>query len=93
MKDDLEPNAPETRDENRTAGVDAPAKTSELEARCADLEARWLRAQADYQNLRRRTQQDHETHSGVIGCHDGCHQPSLAVPEQAHPARVHLAFG
>jgi molecular chaperone GrpE len=37
--------------------VDAPA-AGELAARCADLEARWLRAQADYQNLRRRMQQE-----------------------------------
>jgi molecular chaperone GrpE len=56
MKDDPEPT--ETDSDSQAAGVDAPAKTSELEARCADLEARWLRAQADYQNLRRRTQQE-----------------------------------
>ncbi len=30
----------------------------ELEARCAELEARWLRAQADNQNMRRRAQQE-----------------------------------
>jgi molecular chaperone GrpE len=57
MKDDPQPSAPPA-DDSRAAGVDAPSKTSELEARCADMEARWLRAQADYQNLRRRTQQD-----------------------------------
>jgi molecular chaperone GrpE len=34
---------------------------AELEARCAELEARWLRAQADYQNSRRRAQQDLES--------------------------------
>jgi molecular chaperone GrpE len=56
MKDDPEPSAADG--EGRTASVDAPSKTSELEARCADLEARWLRAQADYQNMRRRAQQE-----------------------------------
>jgi molecular chaperone GrpE len=34
------------------------ASTSELESRCAELEARWLRAQADLQNVRRRAQQE-----------------------------------
>ena len=57
MKDDPQPSAPPAG-ESQVAGEDAPTKVSELEARCADLEARWLRAQADYQNLRRRTQQD-----------------------------------
>jgi len=56
MKDLPEPTA-EDEGEGQTR-VDAPAKSAELEARCADLEARWLRAQADYQNLRRRTQQE-----------------------------------
>jgi len=57
MKDRPEPGAGD-EGEGQAAGVDAPAKTAELEARCADLEARWLRAQADYQNLRRRAQQE-----------------------------------
>jgi molecular chaperone GrpE len=58
MKDDVEPSAAEDAGESRAASVDSPSRTSELEARCADLEARWLRAQADYQNLRRRAQQE-----------------------------------
>jgi molecular chaperone GrpE len=56
MNDDPEPSTAEG--EGQAAGVDEPAKPNELEARCADLEARWLRAQADYQNLRRRVQQE-----------------------------------
>jgi len=36
-------------------------RIAELEARCADLEARWLRSQADYQNARRRAQQELES--------------------------------
>ncbi len=33
---------------------------AELEERCAELNERWLRAQADYQNLRKRSQADVE---------------------------------
>jgi len=58
MKDDPETSAAEHAGTGQAASVDAPAKTAELEARCVDLEARWLRAQADYQNLRRRAQQE-----------------------------------
>ncbi len=36
-------------------------RVAELEGRYAELEARWLRAQADYQNVRRRAQQDLES--------------------------------
>jgi len=57
MKNDREPDEPR-EGEDSGGGVDAPSKASELEGRCADLEARWLRAQADYQNLRRRMQQE-----------------------------------
>jgi len=58
MTHDAEPDAPRAEGEGQAASVDAPTKPSELAARCAELEARWLRAQADYQNLRRRTQQE-----------------------------------
>jgi molecular chaperone GrpE len=34
---------------------------SALEARCADFESRWLRAQADYHNTKRRAQQELES--------------------------------
>jgi molecular chaperone GrpE len=49
------------QDENLSqepAVAEPGARTSELEARCAELESRWLRAQADYQNARRRAQQE-----------------------------------
>ena len=55
MKND---DAPSSDAGEGNASVDSPPRASELEARCADMEARWLRAQADYQNLRRRTQQE-----------------------------------
>jgi len=42
------------------AETSATAKIAELEARCADLNARWLRSQADFQNARRRAQQELE---------------------------------
>lgn len=48
MKEDVEP----------TPTSDEPAGASALEARCAELEARWLRTQADLQNVRRRAQQE-----------------------------------
>ncbi len=38
----------------------AEDRLAELAARCAELEERWLRSQADYQNLRRRGQSDAE---------------------------------
>ena len=47
-----EPASPELSGETRLA---------ELEARAQELEARWLRAQADYQNLKRRAQAELET--------------------------------
>lgn len=57
MKNEDQPSSgPQAREAD--ASVDSPPCASELEARCADLEARWLRAQADYQNLRRRAQQE-----------------------------------
>lgn len=56
MKNDDEPSGQHAGEGQ--ASVDSPAQVSELEARCADMEARWLRAQADYQNLRRRAQQE-----------------------------------
>jgi molecular chaperone GrpE len=43
---------------NPETPADADARIAELESRCADLEARWLRTQADYQNARRRAQQE-----------------------------------
>lgn len=47
--------------EARAAHAATPAdRIAELESRCEDLEARWLRAQADYQNTRRRAQQELE---------------------------------
>jgi len=56
MKNDDLPSGPHAGEGQ--ASVDSPVHASELEARCADLEARWLRAQADYQNVRRRAQQE-----------------------------------
>jgi molecular chaperone GrpE len=50
MKEDFDPT--EMADE-----TGAPAQ-SELEARCAEFEERWLRTQADLQNVRRRAQQE-----------------------------------
>jgi molecular chaperone GrpE len=50
---------PEARTATETA-ESAAARLTELETRCAELEARWLRAQADYQNTRRRAQQELE---------------------------------
>lgn len=45
----------------RTSTAATPVeRIAELESRCEDLEARWLRAQADYQNTRRRAQQELE---------------------------------
>ena len=56
MKDD------ESSESTAQAPADDPAtRVSELEARCAELETRWLRAQADYQNTRRRAQQELES--------------------------------
>jgi molecular chaperone GrpE len=54
MTQDQQPTRPESQ-----PPADAPApeeRTAELESRARELEARWLRAQADYQNLKRRTQ-------------------------------------
>ena len=56
MKDDTPP--PETSGTGEPVVADAGARVAELEARCADLETRWLRSQADYQNARRRAQQE-----------------------------------
>lgn len=59
MKDEI---PLDERSESGEPTAAAPAaRTSELEARCADLEGRWLRAQADYQNARRRAQQELES--------------------------------
>lgn len=38
----------------------ADERIAELESRCAELNERWLRSQADYQNLRKRSQADVE---------------------------------
>jgi len=61
MKKDVE----ETEDLQDSDPVDgdggagaATGRVAELEARCAELETRWLRAQADFQNARRRAQQE-----------------------------------
>jgi molecular chaperone GrpE len=43
------------------ASTELEARVAELTARCADLEDRWLRSHADYQNLRRRSQADLES--------------------------------
>ena len=44
------------------AGESEPGdRMAELEARCEELNAKWLRAQADYKNLRRRSLSDLET--------------------------------
>jgi molecular chaperone GrpE len=50
---------PPEREQEAGAGHGDPLRV--LEARCADLESRWLRAQADYQNVRRRAQQELES--------------------------------
>ena len=39
----------------------APTQSEDLAARYAEMETRWLRAQADYQNARRRAQQELES--------------------------------
>lgn len=39
---------------------DTEAKTSELEAKCADLNDKYLRTLAEYENFRRRTQKERE---------------------------------
>jgi len=43
-----------------TAADPNAARVAELELRCEELNARWLRAQADYQNQRRRAQTELE---------------------------------
>ena len=56
--------APETDpqgDESSDEPLSLEDQVRALTARCEDLNARALRAQADYQNLRRRAQQDLET--------------------------------
>ena len=53
---------PEKEATGRGSRPDEPVDPlRELEAKCEDLNARWLRAQADYQNLRRRAQEDLES--------------------------------
>jgi molecular chaperone GrpE len=59
MKDDDQ--ASESTAEARLHADDPAARVAELEARCAELETRWLRSQADYQNARRRAQQELES--------------------------------
>jgi len=46
-----------------TAELEPDERIAELEAKCADLEAQALRAQADYRNLRRRSLIDGEAES------------------------------
>lgn len=58
MKKDTEPEEAQNGDGRESGPTEATASVSELEARCAELEARWLRSQADIQNVRRRAQQE-----------------------------------
>lgn len=63
MKKDAETTEPDAHagsDPEQGDGSDRSERSSpsELEARCAELEARWLRSQADFQNVRRRAQQE-----------------------------------
>ena len=53
------PEAEENQEPETTPSLEG--QVLDLTARCEDLNSRWLRAQADYQNLRRRAQQDLET--------------------------------
>ncbi len=60
---DDEPRPEAESDLDPSAGspdIETSARVAELEARCQELEERWLRAQADYQNLRRRGQMELE---------------------------------
>jgi molecular chaperone GrpE len=52
------PTDPEPDEREQDARDDAAARVAELEQRNAELEGRLLRAQADYQNTRRRAQQE-----------------------------------
>lgn len=54
MKEDLE----STGADPHAEGTDPGATRDQLEERCAEFEARWLRTQADLQNVRRRAQQE-----------------------------------
>jgi len=64
MKKDAEPTeelaAHEGHESSATddSGEDPTTRIAELEERCTELETRWLRAQADFQNVRRRAQQE-----------------------------------
>jgi len=55
-----ETDTPETRDRNEAEGQSPEERIVELERRCEDLNTQWLRAQADYKNLRRRALTDSE---------------------------------
>jgi len=48
------------KDEKKRKDDDAADRIAQLEQQCEDLNARWLRAQADYKNLRRRAITDTE---------------------------------
>lgn len=58
MKKDIEQDEAHSGEGRESTAPEATASVSELEARCAELEARWLRSQADIQNVRRRAQQE-----------------------------------
>lgn len=57
-RSDLSP--AETGDEREADELSPAERIEELERRCEDLNTLWLRAQADYKNLRRRTLSDSE---------------------------------
>ncbi len=52
--------APSDTVEPSTADMSPDEHIAYLEGKCEDLNARWLRAQADYRNLKRRALTDHE---------------------------------
>lgn len=54
-------NAGTTTEDAERRKLTPDEQIGELEAKCQDLNGRWMRAQADYQNLRRRAHTDLET--------------------------------
>src|SRR5262249_48117970 len=58
MAKETETPAAESAPEPESRAGEADARVAELEARCGELETRWLRAQADNQNMLRRQQQE-----------------------------------
>ena len=60
MNDQSKPSDTEAQQAQPEAPVDAQARIAELEAEIAQLKDRWLRSEAEMQNLRNRTKRDVE---------------------------------